>query len=190
MHYRVAHNHEKSHLYEKAAKHFMQVYKERQSETIAQLALLRACLISITNLPLKKALKYLEIYIDDFTNGFALKEITILYIRTCLAERDFDKVIPHMVQFVKQFPESDYADHIAFNLAQLFRQQTEDLTSAMNYYEFVIENFPESPYREDAMYWAGWCVVQKQLHKHDNKFFKEYLKNYPDGNWRGIITER
>ncbi|MFC1476385.1 FecR domain-containing protein [Fibrobacterota bacterium] len=190
MHYRVAHNHEKSHLYEKAAEHFLQVYKERQNETVAQLALVRACLLSIENLPLKRALKYFETYIDDFTNGFALKEITILYIRTCLAERDFDKVIPHMAQFVKQFPESAYADHIAFNLAQLFRQQTEDLASAMNYYEFVIEHFPESPYREDAMYWAGWCVVQKQLHKHDNKFFKEYLKNYPDGNWRGIITER
>ncbi len=190
MHFRVAHNHEKSHLYEKAARHFMQVYKERQNETVARLALIRVCLLSIKQFPLERALKYCETYIDDFTGGFALKEITILYIRTCLAERDFEKAIPYMVQFVKQFPESGYVDHIAFNLAQLFRKQTEDLSSAMKYYEFVIENFPESPYREDAMYWAGWCVVQKQLHKHDNKFFKEYLKNYPDGNWRGIISER
>lgn len=190
MHYRVAHNHEKSHLYEKAAEHFMQVYKERQNEAVAQLSLLRACLISIKELPLKRALKYLEIYINDFTNGFAVKEVTILYIRTCLAERDFDRAIPHMVRFVEHFPESAYADHIAFNLAQLFRQEAEDMASALKYYEFVIEHFPESPYHEDAMYWAGWCVVQKQLHKHDNKFFKEYLKNYPDGTWRGIITER
>ena len=95
-----------------------------------------------------------------------------------------------MVQFIKQFPTSDYSDHIAFNLAQLFRQQTEDLSDALKYYEFVIEHFPESSYHEDAMYWAGWCVVQKQLNKPDNRFFKEYIKNYPDGTWRSVITER
>ena len=190
MHYKVAYNHEKSHLYEKAAKHFMKVYKERESETIAQLALIRVCLLGIKQFSIKRAHKYLETYIDDFSKGFALKEVTILYIRTCLAERDFNKVIPYMVQFVKRFPESGYADHIAFNLAQLFRQQTEDLASAMKYYEFVIENFPNSPYHEDAMYWAGWCIVQKQLHKQDNKFFKEYIKSYPDGNWRGVISEK
>ena len=190
MHYKVAHNNEKSHFYKKSTDHFLQLYKERQNECIAQLALLRVCLLNIHNSPYKRSLDYLEKYIDDFTDGFALKEVMALHIRTCLAERDYERAIPYMVQFIQQFPHTHFSDHIAFNLAQIFRQQTNDLSNALKYYELVITDFINSPYHEDAMYWAGWCIIQQRLPKKGNEFFKQYKKNYPDGTWRGVISEK
>ncbi len=190
MHYRVAGNYEKEHRYEKAKNYLLQMYRERQVALFAQLALLHICQLEIQHFQRDKALEYMETYIDEFAGGFALEEVLMLHVQTCLAENEYDRTIPYMVQFVQDYKESDFADYIAFYLAQTFRMQKKDLSSAMKYYEYITTNFPESSFHENALYWAGWCLVQERVHGNKNKYFKKYQKDYPDGNWRDVISNK
>lgn len=188
MHYRVAVNLSNDHYYEKAKNYLLMLYSERQAPFIDQLSMSFICLLELRHFEREQALKYMESYVDEFTDGYAIEEILMLYIQTCLAEGDYDRAIPYMVQLVQEHKESGFADYIAFHLAQTFRIVKKDLSSAMEYYEYITSNYPESSLHEDALYWAGWCLVQAQVHGKKNKYFRKYKKDYPDGNWRDVIS--
>jgi outer membrane protein assembly factor BamD (BamD/ComL family) len=190
MHYRVAANLEKAHRYGEAKDYFLRLYEERQAAVITGLALLRICQLEVSRFDREKALGYMERYIDEYAEGTAREEILMLHIQTCLAERKLDRAIPYMVQFVGEYPASAFADYIAFNLAQIFRTDKKELSNAMKYYEFITDNFPESSFHEDALYWAGWCLVQEQVHGKKNKYFRKYKKDYPRGNWTDVISNK
>ena len=42
---------------------------------------------------------------------------------------------------------------------------------ALFWYEYAVTAFSDSKYRGDAMYWAGWCIVQQSIEKREKRAF-------------------
>jgi len=190
MHYKAAHNSEKERRYEKAGNHFLQIFTEDPDDVVARLALMRLCILSTHDISIGTSRSWCEKYLETYSGGFGRQEGMVLYIREALAQHDFQRALPYMLRFVDQFPASSFADDIAFNAAQIARLELLDISKALSCYEFVAGNFPGSQYAEDALYWAGWCVVQQQTNKNDNTFIRQYRENYPDGTWHSAISEK
>ena len=70
-----------------------------------------------------------------------------------------------------------------FQEANKHRQQGEWL-DAINNYQRIVGEFPESPFADDAAYWSGYCMEKSGANILDAfMLFQELLSKYPNSNW-------
>jgi len=116
------------------------------------------------------------------------RELSALLIRALFETSDYGKVAVRMQEHVERWPSSEGTERIAYACAQVLRIHIEDFEQALHYYALVADSFPDSPRREDALYWAGWCLAQHGAQRFENRFLGTYDSSYPEGNWR--MSER
>jgi tetratricopeptide (TPR) repeat protein len=74
-----------------------------------------------------------------------------------------DETIARLEEYLARFPSSSRADSATYMLATLLRQERGDFRQALDLYEQLLERFPRSGMRKEALQWAGWCLVQQGI---------------------------
>lgn len=87
----------------------------------------------------------------------------------------------HLARFGRGSESAD----LVFQAAQLCRTRLEQWERAADHYAWLVDSVPAGRYHEDAIYWAGWCLVQRGADRFARRFRTLYDSAYPEGNWRG-----
>jgi tetratricopeptide (TPR) repeat protein len=188
MRYRAAVRYEKERNFTEAGKLYRQLHSENQCPVLSEIVLGKESLMYLNHAEDSAALQRMKLYTQNHPQGILMPELLALCIRILLEHNQTETARDYMVQYISAYASTPYAEPIAFHLAQTLRITEKDWKKAIEYYEFVFTHFPQSKYIEDALYWAGWCLVQEGLKKSENRFFNQYNKSYPDGNWQGVIS--
>ncbi|MFP4681399.1 MAG: hypothetical protein ACLFQB_13070 [Chitinispirillaceae bacterium] len=83
--------------------------------------------------------------------------------------------------YLKMSPDDIGGQEVVLSYANSIRKEKEDYQRAIKLYDGFIKAFPESRYREDAMYWIGWCIIEEKVSGRRSGIDRKKLLR-PDGH--------
>ena len=98
--------------------------------------------------------------------SYTIKESEVLKERTLAAERaervfkrlategPTEEALEGLLTFVTEYPASNFTDEALFRIGEIFESRR-DLKGVADYYETLISDFPESPFRIKALFGLG-----------------------------------
>lgn len=94
-------------------------------------------------------------------------------------QREYDASLALMDSLAYQFPNHPLADEIYWEKANIFLKQN-DIPTALEYLEKILENFPQDIYGDDALYTKA-RIFDYNLKDKDAamKIYLDFLVNYP-----------
>jgi len=106
------------------------------------------------------------------------------------------KAITEFQEFLEDYPDSPLNGEVEKDLvaarnklarkvyesAEIYRKMTY-YNSAIIYYNKVLEEYYDTPFAAEALFWIGEC--DRRMHKHNNALeaFSEFIKKYPNHEW-------
>lgn len=110
-------------------------------------------------------------------------------IKLVLRDKKYDEAIAEFKTFISQYPQSTYADKAHYWLGQLLYNKSE-LVDAAKHFDIVLNQFPDSNKRSDAMLKRG-IVAQKQNDiKKAKVLYQNLLKDYPSSSAAQLAETR
>lgn len=97
---------------------------------------------------------------EQVANLISAKEAYDIAINLVLKERKYDQAIPALQRFIQNYPTSGYLASSHYWLGQLLFRAN-DLANAVKHFEIILNNFPKSKKRPDAMLKLA-MITQKQ----------------------------
>lgn len=93
----------------------------------------------------------------------------------------FNSAVDRLRRYVAENPAGDEIDEATFWLAEaLYQDGVYD--EAERFYETVVERYPNSRYREQAMYGVPWSQFQQKKFTEAVAAFDRFIKAYPDSD--------
>ncbi len=104
-----------------------------------------------------------------------------MYARACALYNlgRFADAVTAFEEYVKQFPESQFADEGLFRIGS-GRQQEEQYDTAITAYQNLRSAHPRSPFSEDALYQIGICQLIQDHSRAAAATFEEFMRVYPE----------
>ncbi|NLM16517.1 MAG: tetratricopeptide repeat protein [Candidatus Riflebacteria bacterium] len=102
-------------------------------------------------------------------------------------------------EFIRDYPDSDLADNACYNIAKI-ATMTNDTNSALSWYEFLLENYPDSdaayfaqdeytelcrtlgkplPDSDSEVYFKAYEVFKKNDYVKSEQMFLDFVKKFP-----------
>ncbi|MBN1760885.1 MAG: FecR domain-containing protein [Chitinispirillaceae bacterium] len=108
-------------------------------------------------------------FMTDFPASVWFPDIAALRLSALRDHGDFGSADTLLLETVEHaagtFPDRILKEHAdALRENGLFKQ-------ALYWYEYVVTEYPDGKFIEDAKYWAGWCVVQESIGKREKRAF-------------------
>lgn len=92
---------------------------------------------------------------------------------------NLDLAVREFEDYLKNFPETEYAPNAQFYIAEAYRQRN-NLTAAVDAYNKVIDGYKENSKTADAFYMKGVTLTQAGKPTAARKEFNEVIKRYPN----------
>jgi TolA-binding protein len=129
-------------------------------------------------------------YIATFNNGIWIQEAYLeLAEVNYLLNKPADAANTYR-DFIRRFPESPSFDKAVYNLAYLYSHSLADCAEACQWYNRLENNFQNSAYLEDALFWKADCYDKMGQAARARDAYNNYIKRYPGGRWKSAASER
>jgi len=113
------------------------------------------------------------------------------------------KAIDEFQRFLEDYPKSSLKKDVQIKLtecrnklakkdyknAELYRKMNE-WKAAEIYYSFVINDYYDTPFGEEALFWKGEAEYHQDKFKEARNTLAEYLRKFPDGSYRSKAKKR
>jgi tol-pal system protein YbgF len=122
---------------------------------------------------------------DDLSENEAYDRAVALIMQ----DKRYDAAIPEFQNFLASFPQSVYIPNAHYWLGQLLTIKNDD-ANALEHFKLVVEKFPESNKRPDAMLKLG--TLYEKLEKLDlaKQILNTLIAEYPSTTAAKLATER
>lgn len=141
-------------------------------------------------------------WVDDAQFKIALSDYK-LSPKASLDQKYTHLAVEHFQRFLEDFPSSDLVPEAEkllkecrtklakkeFKSGELYRK-LHDCEAALVYFNSVLDNYYDTKYARDALYWKGECLFE--LNRKDESFgtFTELMQRYPKSKYVGDVRER
>ncbi|MCI0514088.1 tetratricopeptide repeat protein [candidate division KSB1 bacterium] len=119
------------------------------------------------------------------------REQSLLQIaQSCLSLGDGASAINYLHQYLTLFPESNLNDQINLKIAEIYELQLQNPEKALRMYDYFMEQFPRSPYLDEAQ--AGIARSYETIGNYDEalKAYHQFLAIFPGANQYSEIQQR
>ena len=104
-------------------------------------------------------------------------------------KRQIDPAIGAFEVFLKQYPNSSYADNAQFWLGEA-RYAGQDYTGAMNEFQLLVERYPQSPKVPDALLKVGYIRYAQSDYSKARDVFDGIVQHYPGTTAARLAEQR
>ncbi|WP_462154324.1 tol-pal system protein YbgF [Pseudoalteromonas piscicida] len=124
-----------------------------------------------------------------FSSNLSENEAYDRTVNMIMKDKRYDAAIPEFQSFLQQYPNSVYMPNAHYWLGQLFLIKSDD-GKAKSHFATVVDNFPESNKRPEAMLKLG-TILHKQGQAAEAKtLLNKLIKEYPSTTPAKLATER
>ncbi|MEJ6476954.1 tol-pal system protein YbgF [Pseudoalteromonas piscicida] len=124
-----------------------------------------------------------------FSSNLSENEAYDRTVNMIMKDKRYDAAIPEFQNFLQQYPNSVYVPNAHYWLGQLFLIKSDD-AKAKSHFATVVDNFPESNKRPEAMLKLG-TIMHKQGQAAEAKtLLNKLIKEYPSTTPAKLATER
>lgn len=104
------------------------------------------------------------------------------FIKNLFNDQRYQYVHDEGSKYLKQYPKGVFKDQVNFYLAQIeTRQHT--YASAIHRYQNIIQNFPNSRYTEDSLYYLGILLIENKQESKGVKILNQLNQKFPSSSY-------
>ena len=108
-------------------------------------------------------------FMTDFPESAWFPDITAVFLSTLQHHGDLISADSLLLEIVDKRNRS-LPDRMLMEHADALRENGQ-FNRALFWYEYLVTENASGKYRDDARYWAGWCVVQQSIEKREKRAF-------------------
>lgn len=128
----------------------------------------------------------IEIYLSIYKNGAWIEQAYAKLAEIQYITGKLGKAIGTFQYHINFFNTSDAVENSIYTLANIFRLDVKDFTTAAQWYSKLLEEYPSSIYYSDALYERAECYLKLDIHEKAREDLKKYIDLYPHGRLKEL----
>jgi TolA-binding protein len=129
-------------------------------------------------------------YTSDFSKGIWYEEALYSLAELYHLTNDYKNAAKTYTAFINQFGNTIYREKVLFTLGILYCSHLSNIQRGISFYNRLLEEYPNSPYTEDALFWSADGLLRVGHSKKSAERFRSYLDRFPSGKWQSEATTR